>query len=85
MYPHYGWITFGWYPDRWWTEEVAGEHIDECTDEELEEFLRRSRPLVIHLIPEPDDYDLETDAGIVSWQNFMCAKIDSHNYLLRVC
>ena len=66
VYPHYGWITFGWYPDRWWTEEVVGEHIDECTDEELEDFLRRSRPLVIHLIPEPDDYNFKTDAGIVS-------------------
>ena len=66
VYPHYGWIMFGWYPDRWWTEEVASEHIDHCTDEELEAFLRNSRSLVIHLFPEPDNYDLKTDAGIVS-------------------
>ena len=66
MHPHYSWIVFGWYPHRWWTEEVAGEHIDECTDEELEDFLRRSRSLVIHLIPEPDDYNLKRGAWIVS-------------------
>ena len=67
-YPHYGWIVFGWYTDKWWTEESAGEHIDECTDQEIEEFLEQSRALVIHLLPEPDDYNLITDAGIVSAQ-----------------
>ena len=66
VYPHYGWIMFGWYPENWWKEEVAGEHIDECTDDQLEEFLRKARPLIIHFIPEPDDHDLTTDANIVS-------------------
>ena len=67
LYPHYGWILYGWYPERWWTEEVAGEHIDECTDRELEVFLRNSRSLIIHLQPEPDDFHQITDAGIVSF------------------
>ena len=66
VYPHYGWIIFGWYPDNWWTEEIAGEHIDECTDDEVEEFLRKARPLIVQLIPEPDGNDIETAAGIVS-------------------
>ena len=57
---------YGWYPDKWWTEESAGEHIDECTDEEIETFLEQSRALVIHLLPEPDDYNQKTDAGMVS-------------------
>ena len=66
MYPHYGWIMFTWYPERWWTEEVAGENIDECSDEELEDFLIRAKPLLINLVPEPDDYDEKTVAGYVS-------------------
>ena len=57
---------FGWYPDKWWTEEVAGEHIDECSDEELETFMKRSRSLIIDFLPEPDDYHQTADAGIVS-------------------
>ena len=57
---------FGWYPDKWWTEEVAAEHIDECSDEELETFMKKSRSLIIDNLPEPDDYHQTTDAGIVS-------------------
>ena len=66
VYPHYGWIMFSWYPKRWWTEEVAGEHIDECTDEETEQFLIRAQPLLISLASEPDDFDVQTVAGFVS-------------------
>ncbi|CAI8046144.1 Gamma-aminobutyric acid type B receptor subunit 2 [Geodia barretti] len=66
VYPHYGWIMYTWYPERWWTEEVAGEHIDECSDEEMEEFLVRAQPLLINLVPEPDDYNLQTVAGFSS-------------------
>jgi hypothetical protein len=62
-YPDYGWILYGWYPDRWWTEEVA-QSPSECTDQELENFLRKSRALVIQLLPEPDDYNQATDADI---------------------
>ena len=57
---------FGWYPDKWWTEEVAGEHIDGCTDDELEAFIGNARPLLLNILPEPDDYDAVADAGYVS-------------------
>ena len=65
IYPHYGWIVFGWYPDRWWTEEVAGEHIDDCTDEELETFMGKSRMLMILMTLNNDNVHQITDAGIV--------------------
>ena len=45
---------------------MVGDHLEECTDEELEDFLQRSRALVLHLLPEPDDYALPTTAGFVS-------------------
>ena len=66
LYPHYAWIIFGWYPDKWWTEEVAGEPLEGCTDEDIEDFLQKSRVLLIHLLPEPDNFDLPTVAGFVS-------------------
>ena len=65
LYPHYAWLIYDWYPDRWWTEEVANETIDGCSDEVLEAFLIQSRALLIHIVPEPDDNDKETVAGIV--------------------
>ena len=45
---------------------MAGERLDECTDQEIEEFLWKSRALVIQLLPEPDDFDAPTTAGFVS-------------------
>ena len=68
VYPHYGWIIYSFYPERWWREEVAKEHLDECTDEELEDFLHDSRALIIHVLPEPDKTDIDTAAGLVSIQ-----------------
>ena len=65
MYPHYAWIIYGWYEERWWTEEIAQEHID-CTDEDIRSFLVRARPLLIQIAPEPDDFDLPADPGMVS-------------------
>ena len=45
---------------------MAGEQpIDGCTDQELELFLKKSRSLIVHLLPEPDDYNQTTNAGIV--------------------
>ncbi len=40
-YPKYVWLTYGWYQDRWWTEEVNPEPIN-CTDHQLAEVLHRS-------------------------------------------
>ena len=57
---------YGWYIERWWTEEIAREKID-CTDEELEAFLENSRILILHFLPEPDNHTLPTVAGFVSY------------------
>ena len=64
VYPHYAWIIYSIYPDKWWTEEVANETL-ECSDQELEEFLLKSHALTIHLVPEPDDWNHLTAAGLV--------------------
>ena len=65
VYPHYAWILYSFYPDKWWTEEVAKEHLEECSDQELEDFLLKSHALIIHLVPEPDDWNRPTAAGLV--------------------
>jgi len=65
VYPHYAWIIYAWYPERWWTEEMANETLEGCPDEVLEDFLIQSRTHMIHNLPEPDDIDIITDAGIV--------------------
>ena len=70
---------FTWYPKRWWTEEVAGEHIDRCTDEEMEKFLIRAQPLLIDVVPEPDDYDQQTVAGFVSGNNIILLSYTHYN------
>jgi gamma-aminobutyric acid type B receptor len=64
VYPHYAWIIYSFYPDKWWTEEVAKEHLEECSDQELEDFLLKSHALIIHLVPEPDDWNRLTVAGL---------------------
>ena len=70
VYPHYAWIVYSFYPDKWWTEEVAKEHLEECSDQELEEFLLlKSHALIIHLVPEPDDWNHPTVAGLVYTTN----------------
>ena len=45
---------------------MANETIDGCSDEVVEAFLIQSRALLIHIVPEPDDIDKVTAAGIVS-------------------
>ena len=67
VYPHFAYITYGGYPEKWWTDEVAGAPMDdpECTNDALNTFIQNARPLQLHFFPEPDDYDLQTDAGFV--------------------
>ncbi len=43
-HPKYVWLTYGWYQDRWWTEEVNPEPTN-CTDYQLAEVLHRSLTL----------------------------------------
>ena len=70
--PRYTWILHGWYPNRWWTKEVANETIA-CSDEQLQVFLAKSRTLIVNNLPAPTDSDIETTAGIVSYESLYCA------------
>ena len=72
---------YSFYPDKWWTEEVAKEHLEECSDQELEEFLLKSKALIIHLVPEPDDWNHKTIAGLVITQYTMYNYRDSNGDL----
>ena len=63
-YPRYVWITFGWYPDSWWTQAVSTVYVP-CTDEELEAFILNARMIQIRQYPTPNDIDETTIAGIV--------------------
>ena len=67
VYPHFAYITYGGYNEKWWTDEVAGESLndEECTTDALNAFVRNSRPLQLHFFPEPDDHNVPTDAGFV--------------------
>ena len=56
---------YSFYPEKWWTEDVAKEHLEECSDQELEEFLLKSHALVMRFVPEPDDWNYLTAAGLV--------------------
>ena len=46
---------------------IAEEHIDECSDKELEDFVLKLRALEIHIFPGADDLEKPTVAGIVSF------------------
>ena len=65
VYPHYAWIMYNFYPHKWWTEEVAEEHLEECPDQKLENFLLQSHALLVQLTTVPYDRDATTIAGLV--------------------
>ena len=65
VYPNFAWIIYGSYPEKWWTDSVAGDHLDECTEDELNNFLILARPLIMQIIPEPENEDAPTDTGFV--------------------
>ncbi len=62
-YPKYVWLTYGWYQDRWWTEEVNPEPTN-CTDDQLAEALHRS--IALQLLPNLNKLNSTTDTGLVS-------------------
>ena len=62
-YPRYAWLTYGWYQDRWWTEEVNPNNMVDCTDQQLATFLERA--LVLQISPRPDNSSAPTDTGLV--------------------
>ena len=63
--PRYVWITHGWYPDRWWTQEVTNNTVN-CTESQLEEFLVQGRVIALTHLTTPDDRNAMTDQGTVS-------------------
>ena len=54
---------YGWYPDKWWTAE---QHLDGCSDEEREYFLKESRVLMLDLLGRHNDTNQSTPPGLVS-------------------
>ncbi|XP_064390850.1 gamma-aminobutyric acid type B receptor subunit 2-like isoform X2 [Halichondria panicea] len=61
IYPNYAWLTYGWYQDRWWTEEVNPEPTN-CTDDQLAEALHRS--IALQLRPELNDSKTITESQL---------------------
>ena len=63
-HPKYVWLTYGWYQDRWWTEEVNPEPTN-CTDHQLAEVLHRSLVLGYLSMPLSMEDTIES-SGTVS-------------------
>ena len=61
-YPHYVWISYGWYHDEWWKSTVNMIPI-RCSEAELAELLRLS--ITIETDPVPDSPDTSTDVQLV--------------------
>ena len=62
-YPKYAWISYDWYPLRWWAYEESKIEVS-CSDRELAEFLEKV--ITFRTRPVEDDINAATDAGIVS-------------------
>ena len=63
-YPRYAWITFGGYPVGWWTNAVSKNDVS-CSDQQLEDFIVKTKMLQIQQYPTPNDFDGSTIFGIV--------------------
>ena len=62
VYPNYGWIT--WHgTNKMWKE--PGNFSNDCTEEEVEEFIQESRILSITSFLNPDNSDIPTASGLV--------------------
>ena len=63
-YPRYAWITFDWYPQRWWTQnDQSVDELDCPDDAQLAAFLERTISLRRH--PTQEDVNATTNTGIV--------------------
>ena len=60
-YPGYVWITLGWYQDDWWREGVASNDTIQCSDADLEPFIRRTFSIQIG-----NSSASQTNVGLVS-------------------
>ena len=74
-YPRYVFLTYGWYEDRWFAEEVQG---DECTPAQRESVLQHT--LAVLQDEFLTNLSAVTDTGIVSKKHFMSvALVRLHN------
>ena len=71
-YPRYMFLTYGWYVDRWFAEEVQG---DECTPAQHESVLLYT--LAVRRDEFLANYSIITDTGIVS-QYFVFMSVSLH-------
>ena len=60
-YPRYMFLTYGWYEDRWFAEEMQE---DECTPAQRESVLQHT--LAVHRDEFLTNSSIFTDTGIVS-------------------
>ena len=60
-YPRYMFLTYGWYEDRWFAEEMQG---DECTPAQRESVLQHT--LAVRRDEFLTNFSVITDTGIVS-------------------
>ena len=66
MYPRYAWITFDWFPQRWWTRSLSVDELD-CSDNELATLVDKTIALRRH--PTQEDVNATTNTGIVRHKN----------------
>ena len=60
VYPDYAWIIY------LYASSTGNEDQDACTDEDILNFLNMSRALMMHILPEPEDDNVQTNTGFVS-------------------
>lgn len=60
----YVWLIHGWYKQHWWTAEVAKDDVVDCTNEELEDLVKRS--IAILQIPSADNFTSPTDVQLTA-------------------
>ena len=74
-YPRYMFLTYGWYAERWFAEEVPE---DECTPAQRKSVLQHT--LAVHQDEFLTNLSAVTDTGIVSKKLFMSvALVRLHN------
>lgn len=72
----YVWLIHGWYKQHWWTAEVAKDDVVDCTNEELEDLVKRS--IAILQIPSADNFTSPTDVQLVRSQVLLIHTCTSH-------
>ena len=65
VYPDYAWIVYS-HASYSAKETTTDEDQDVCTNEDIINFLKMSRALLINIISEPEEDSVQTDTGFVS-------------------